>query len=96
MVMKKIMILSAVVGIIGSGPIAVAQNADGSGATIVGQDFEALKDRQINREPGVTTGSVRPFDTEQQVNRGKKQDRMLLERGNAEDVAPVMRDNSPL
>jgi hypothetical protein len=89
--MKKIMILSAVIGIIGSGTAVLAQNSGGVGSTVVGQDREAVREGQMNREPSVTIGSVRPFDTEQQVNRGMKQDRLLPERGApvAEEAAPA-------
>ena len=96
--MKKILILSAVIGIIGVGPTAMAENSGGAGSSAID---EGASERQMNREPGISTGSVHAFDTYQQVNRGMKRDRdqmlpesrdqMIPERGapDAEEAAPV-------
>jgi hypothetical protein len=53
---------------------------DAPAAATVGQDATIARRREINRERGMTTGSVTQWGTAGQINRGIRGDRMLPER----------------
>jgi hypothetical protein len=89
--MRKIpLVIFAAAALLGSNLAALAQTpavGDAAAAATVGQDAAIARQREINRERGMTTGSAPWFG----VNRGMRSDRMLPERfaPDAEEAAPA-------
>ena len=93
--MKKILVVTlAAVALFGPDTIAMAQTpavGDGPVTATVGQDAAIARQREINRERGMTTGRATSMGTAGQINRGIRSYRMLPERGapDAEEAAPA-------
>jgi hypothetical protein len=92
--MKKTFVIALAAGaLFGFGTIAMAQTpavGDAPSATI-GQDAAIARHREVNREPGMTTGSATSIGTAAQINRGIRGDRLLPERfaPDADEAAPA-------